>query len=84
MERFCRVLPVAITVAELRVAVTAVGVLLGVLLPQQLLGHPLALEFLMDDRPVGHLVTAGDTGVGAGIEQLCQLVVIERRLAAAS
>ena len=41
-------MPVAITVAELRVAVTAVGIPLGVLLPQQLLGHPLTLEFLTD------------------------------------
>lgn len=53
------------------------GVLLGVLLPQQLLGHPLTLEFLVDDRPVGHLVTLGDAGVGAGIEQPGHLIIIQ-------
>jgi len=44
-----------------------------------LLGHPLALEFLMDDRPIGHLVTAGDAGVRTGIKQPGQLVVIQFR-----
>jgi len=41
-------MPVLVAITELRVAVTAVGILLGVLLPQQLLGHALALEFLVD------------------------------------
>jgi len=44
-----------------------------------LLGYPLALEFLMDDRPIGHLVTAGDAGVRPGIKQPGQLVVIQFR-----
>jgi hypothetical protein len=72
-------MPMVVAITELRVAVAAVGVLLGVLLPQQLLGHPLALEFLMDDRPVGYLVTSGGTGIGAGIKQPGQLIVIQFR-----
>jgi hypothetical protein len=42
-----------------------------------LLGHPLALELLVDNRPVGYLETAGGTGVGTGIQQPGQLVVIQ-------
>lgn len=74
-----QVLPVAVTVTELRVTVAAVGVLPGVLLPQQLLGHPLALEFLVDDRPVRYLEPVGGAGVGAGIEQPGQPGVIQFR-----
>ena len=72
-------LPVCVPIAELRVAVTAVGVLLRVFLPQQLLGQPFTFEFLVDDRPIGHLVTGGDAGVGVGIEPPGQLVIIQLR-----
>ena len=72
-------LPVGVPVTELRVAVTAVGILLCILLPQQLLGHPLALEFLVNDRPIGHLVTGRDAGVSAGIETPGQLIIIQLR-----
>jgi len=44
-----------------------------------LLGHPLALEFLMDDRPIRYLVTGGGAGIGARIKQPGQLVVIQFR-----
>ena len=71
--------PVTIAVTELRVAVATVGVLLSVLLPQQLLGHPLVLELLMDERPVGHLETAAGADIRAGIEQLGQPSVIQLR-----
>ncbi len=39
----------------------------------------LALELLVDDRPLGYLVTAGDTGVGAGIEPPGQFNAIQLR-----
>ena len=46
-------LPAPVKRAVLGVAVAAVGVLRGVLLPQELLGYALALELLMDLGPVG-------------------------------
>ncbi|SOB75365.1 Homeodomain-like domain-containing protein [Marinobacter sp. LV10R510-11A] len=49
-------LPVPEAVTVLRVAVTPVGVTSGVLLPQQLLGDVFALEFLVNRRPVRHLI----------------------------
>lgn len=51
-------------IVELRITVAAAGIALSVCFPQTLLGYPLALELLMDYRPLGYLVTAGDAGVG--------------------
>jgi len=48
--------PVAVAIAVLRVVVTPVGIPGGVLLPQQLFGHIFALEFLVNRRPVRHLI----------------------------
>ena len=69
--------PLAVTVAELGVAVATGGILLGVFLPQQLLGHALALELLMKSGPVGLLVARRDGGIGTGVEQPCQAGVVE-------
>ena len=35
------------------------------------------LEFLMDDRPVRHLVAAGSAGISGRVEQVGELVVIQ-------
>ena len=67
----------AVAVAELGVAVAAVGVLLGVFLPEQLLGHPLALEFLVESGPVRYCVACGRCGVSTGVEQPRQLAVVQ-------
>ena len=61
--------PVPVTVTVLGVAVTTIGVLSCVFLPQQLLGHPFTLEFLVDSGPVGHLIASRCGGIGTGIEQ---------------
>ncbi len=79
MERLLPAPPMCVPVAELRVAVAAVGIVLGVLFPRQLPGHPLALEFLVDGRPLGYPETAGDASVGARIEQPRQPAVIQFR-----
>ena len=68
-------MPVAIT--ELGIAVAAVRILLGVLFPQQLLGHVGPLEFQMYDWPVRHLVAAGGAGIGGRVEQDRESVVIQ-------
>ncbi len=51
-----QVSPVRITVVELRVAITAIGVLLCIFFPQQLLGDALAFEFLVEGWPVRNLM----------------------------
>jgi hypothetical protein len=53
-----QLLPPPVKLAELGVAVAAIGILGGVLLPQQLLGDALALEFLMDLSPIGQMVAS--------------------------
>ena len=69
--------PVPVTVTVLGVAVTAVGILGRVLLPQQLLGHPFTLEFLVNRGPVRHLITIGCGGIGTGIEQGRQAAIVQ-------
>lgn len=69
--------PGLVTVAELGVAVTAVGIALGVLLPEQLLGDPLALELLMDRGPIRYNMAGRDGGIGLRIEQGRQLTIIK-------
>lgn len=48
----------------------------GCIPAQQLFGRMSPLEFLLDHRPVRYLVAVRGTSIGAGIEQLCQPVVI--------
>jgi hypothetical protein len=73
-------LPVRIALAELGVAVAAVRVLLGVFLPQQLLGDALALERLVHGGPVRCLIAGRGLRIGAGVEQAGQpALIIELR-----
>ena len=79
MERFCFTTPVPVAIAK-NCGVNCkqtIGVLLGVLLPQQLLGHSLALEFLMNHRPIGHLKAAGWASVGVRIKQPRKFYIVK-------
>ena len=73
--------PVAVTVAELGVAVTPVRILLRVFLPDQPLGDMGTLQFFVHRGPVRDGTTRPGTGVGAGIEQGGQagLVQLDRQ-----
>ena len=70
-------LPVPEAVTVLRVAVTSIGILGSVFLPQQLLGHVFAFEFLIDGWPVRQLIAGGRSGIGAGIEHGCQAAIVQ-------
>src|SRR5690606_24600313 len=61
-------LPVLVASAELGVTVAAVGHTGGVLLPQQLPGHALALELLMQAGAVRLLQPGSRAPVGSGVE----------------
>ena len=74
-----RVLSAPVAVTELGVAVTPVRVALGIFFPQQLFGHMRPFQFLVNCRPVRNLVAPAAAGIGAGIEQLGQPGVIQRR-----
>ena len=76
--------PVPVAVTELGVAVTPVRVALGIFFPQQLFGHMRPFQLLVNCRPVRDLVAPAAAGIGAGIEQLGQPGVIQRRRGAAS
>jgi len=52
---FLQAAPMAIALTELRVAVTTVGILLGIFFPRQLLGHALEFKFLVNGWPVRYL-----------------------------
>jgi hypothetical protein len=54
--------PVCITGAELRVAVTAIRILLGLFLPEQLLGQAFFLQLHMNVCPCRLLVFRGRSG----------------------
>ena len=64
--------PVAVTVAELGVAVAPVRILLRIFLPDQSLGDMGTLQFFMDRGPVRRLAARAGIGIGAGIEQIGQ------------
>src|SRR5690606_3190483 len=70
-------LPVLVASAELGVTVAAVGHTGGVLLPQQLPGHALALELLVQAGPVRLFQSGGRTHIGARIETAGQLFVVQ-------
>ena len=63
----------------LTVAVTPVRVALGIFFPQQLFGHMRPFQLLVNCRPVRNLVAPAAAGIGAGIEQVGQPGVIQRR-----
>ena len=65
-----------VALAELGVAVAAVRVLLGVLLPQQLFGDALGLERLVQGGPVRYLIAGRDPWIGARVEQAGQPALI--------
>ena len=69
--------PGLVTVTELGVAVTAIGIALGVLLPEQLFGDPLALELLMDRGPIRHDMAGRYGGIGLRIKQGSQSAIIK-------
>ena len=60
----------------LGIAETAIGLLRGVLLPEQLLCRAFALQLLVHGGLIGHLVAQGKCGIGAGIEQGRQVGVV--------
>ncbi len=66
-----------VMVAELGIAVTAVGIALGVLLPEQLFGDPLTLELLMYRGPIRYNMAGRDGGIGLRIEQGSQSAIIK-------
>lgn len=68
--------PACIAVTVLRVAVATGWVLTGVFLPQQLLGHALAFELLVNSGPVGQLEPACGAGIGARIEHGGKLGIV--------
>ena len=69
--------PVAVAVAELGVAVTAVRILLRIVLPDQPLGDMGTPQFLVHRGPVRRRTARAGAGIGAGVEQPGQTGVIQ-------